>query len=135
MNGPPKDFEFAPDRPSADETTRVVRIPAGLNRKRRVLAEYARQLPLPEYFGWNWDAFEECLRDLTGLEGVRQVIILHRDVPFPRSPEMRRVYLSILQQRLNEQSDRGPLVRVIFPRTVRNEVRIALADPAEDSSA
>lgn len=27
--------------------------------------EYAREWNFPEYFGWNWPAFSECLRDLS----------------------------------------------------------------------
>ena len=31
-----------------------------------LLTEYVREFRFPEYFGWNWDAFDECM---TGLEG------------------------------------------------------------------
>lgn len=34
--------------------------------KATFLAACARDLAFPDYFGGNWDAFEECLRDLTG---------------------------------------------------------------------
>ncbi|HEX5499300.1 MAG TPA: barstar family protein [Thermomicrobiales bacterium] len=32
--------------------------------KTAVLAEFARRLEFPAYFGHNWDAFDECFRDL-----------------------------------------------------------------------
>lgn len=32
--------------------------------KAAVLAEFARRLGFPAYFGHNWDAFDECFRDL-----------------------------------------------------------------------
>ncbi|MGW1716384.1 barstar family protein [Streptomyces sp. NPDC002156] len=31
-----------------------------------LFAEWAEVLGFPEYFGHNWDAFEECLRTVTG---------------------------------------------------------------------
>lgn len=124
-------FQFTNDRPQDDDATLVVRIPEGRNRKRRLLADYAAQLRLPGYFGWNWDAFEECLRDLTWLEGVRTVIVVHRDIPFAESPEHRDIYLSILQDRLSWSHPRCPRFQVIFPCSARS--RLADKPPGAES--
>ena len=118
-------FQFTDERPQPAEATLVVRIPAGLNRKRRVLAEYAGPLRFPNYFGWNWDAFEECLRDLSWLDGVRKVIIVHRDVPFAKAPEQRAIYLSILRERC---AANGIAVEVHFPCSAEAMVLGAPAD-------
>lgn len=29
-----------------------------------VFREYVREFDLPEYFGWNWAAFDECMKEL-----------------------------------------------------------------------
>lgn len=115
-------FSFTDEIPPAAEGTLIVRIPAKLNRKRRVLAAYYGQLRLPDYFGWNWDAFEEALRDLSWLDGVRNVIIVHRDVPFASSVEQQEVYLSILRDRVKNARQHGPQFTVIFPPRVRKTV-------------
>ena len=116
-------FLFSDDRrPRAGEATLVVRIPAGLNRKRRLLAEFARQLRLPGYFGWNWDAFEESLRDLTWLDGVSDVVIVHHDIPFAKSPEQQAIYLSILHDRLGETMPGSLPVQVVFPLSARAQL-------------
>lgn len=33
-------------------------------------------LRLPDYFGWNWNALSDCLRDLTWLEADHHVLIV-----------------------------------------------------------
>ena len=119
-------FEFTNDRPAAAEGRLIVRIPAGLNRKRRVLNEYARQLRFPAYFGWNWDAFEECLRDLSWLDDAKEVVIVHRDVPFPGSREQQQTYLAILRDLVTTTDLRGPKFRVIFPRSGEQSVTLSL---------
>ena len=61
-----------------------VRIPRGVRSKQALLAEYQRQLQLPGHFGWNWDALEDCLRDLTWLPPSRPIVVLHDSLPLPR---------------------------------------------------
>ncbi len=122
MTASPAGFEFTNDRPAAAEGRVIVRIPAGLNRKRRVLNEYARQLRFPAYFGWNWDAFEECLRDLSWLEGVKEIVIVHRDVPFDSSPEQQETYLAILHDLVMATGSHGRQFHVLFPRREEHAV-------------
>ena len=121
-------FEFSHERPSQSGATLLIRIPAGINRKRKLLAEFARQLRFPLYFGWNWDAFEENLRDLSWLDGVTSVVLLHRDVPFARSPDQRETYLAILRDRIAWSHPRSPSICVIFPQSTKDEVQLALRD-------
>jgi len=131
MTASPAGFEFTNDRPAAAEGRLVVRIPSGLNRKRRVLNEYARQLRFPAYFGWNWDAFEECLRDLSWLEDVKEIVIAHRDVPFESSLEQRETYLAILHDLVTVPDARGPRFRVLFPRGGEDTMTFAWNPPRE----
>ena len=43
----------------------VARIPSGLGSKRELLETLGHSLKFPDYYGVNWDAFEECIRDLS----------------------------------------------------------------------
>jgi hypothetical protein len=112
-------FQFTDEAPEVRETL-VVQIPPGLDRKRNVLAKYAVQLRFPRYFGWNWDAFEECLNDLSWLAGVTKVIVVHRDIPFAGSDEQREIYLSILRDRCAAE---GMPFEVRFPRSARGKIK------------
>lgn len=123
MTDDARSFQFSDDIPAdSNGSALIVRIPARLNRKRKLLAEYARQLRLPGYFGWNWDAFEECLRDLTWLEGITQVTIFHRDVPFANSPDLQEIYLSILRDRVREHFPGSKPVAVVFPVAAQRQL-------------
>jgi Barstar (barnase inhibitor) len=48
--------------------------------KAALLAWYATALKFPAYFGHNWDALEECLRDLAWLPPGR-ILIHHCELP------------------------------------------------------
>ena len=46
----------------------------------RLFAEYQQRFSFPDYFGWNWNAFDECLGDLRWLPARKYVtIISHAD--------------------------------------------------------
>jgi hypothetical protein len=90
-------FVFAPNARMLDEaSTRVLEVPpTGLSDKRALLDWYAQALDLPDYFGGNWDALEECLRDLSWIN-ERSVVLYHRAVPLESSPHDQKVYVQVL---------------------------------------
>ena len=65
--------------------------------KSALLAWYATALNFPGYFGHNWDALEECLRDLAWLPPGR-ILIHHRDLPLQGKGQLAecRSYLALL---------------------------------------
>lgn len=54
----------------------VVRLGESIRGREDLFREFVRQLQFPGYFGWNWDAFEECLRDLSWLPVNARVRII-----------------------------------------------------------
>ena len=98
-NSPPAGIQFVENLTDVDVSdARVVRIPAGLLHKRDLLAVLARGLDFPGYFGWNWDALEECLRDLTWIEHPRRILLIHEGLPFQPDWDNRATYLSIVKE-------------------------------------
>src|SRR5690606_29654289 len=77
------------------ENTRVINVPATLSNKDSLLSWYARTLGMPQYFGANWAACDECLRDLSRIKD-RRLALYHRGVPLEASPTDQRIYIEVL---------------------------------------
>jgi RNAse (barnase) inhibitor barstar len=88
-------IEYA-DSPDYDQEDFVLRVPAEVRSKSDLLAVLASAGHFPDYFGSNWDALQDCLRDLSWI-GNRKVVIVHSDLPLRESPAECRIYLEILQ--------------------------------------
>src|SRR5687767_14416178 len=90
----PRGFAFV-ESPAqfGDPATLIVRLPRGIRSKQTLLAVLADKLRFPGYFGWNWDALEECLGDLAWLPPDRPIAIVHEDLPFSPRSDNRATYL------------------------------------------
>lgn len=67
-----------------------------LTDKSAMLLALSRALAFPDYYGANWDALEECLTDLSWLEGAVAVLIDDAATPEEKSPEAWGILLDIL---------------------------------------
>ena len=77
------------------EDTRVIDVPQNLADKQALLSWYGKALELPEYFGANWDAFDECLRDLSWIK-ERRLVLYHRRVPLEANPQDQKIHIDVL---------------------------------------
>lgn len=84
--------------------------------KATFLHAFARALHFPAYFGLNWDAFEECLRDLTWLAPSQGTLVLYDDVAqfATQQPEVWKVALAILQEAVAFWQKQGPPFAVLL---------------------
>jgi barstar (barnase inhibitor) len=95
---PMQPFAFTSDITTLQrEGVRVVVVPPDLADKNALLSWYAETLQFPEYFGANWDAFDECLRDLSWVK-ERRLVLYHRGVPLEESPENQKIYIDVLAE-------------------------------------
>ena len=73
-------------------------------------------LCFPEYFGWNWDALSDCLRDLGWIPADRYVLLIdHAEMLLRDEPEGRKLLFSILRRAADQWAD---------PRTSRRHKAI-----------
>ena len=96
----------------------VARIPAGIDSKTSLFRALVPALALPDYFGANWDALEECLKDLSWI-GKKTVAIVHEELPALPGKEL-ATYLSILSAAVADwkEGEEHALV-VVFPASAR----------------
>ena len=58
-----------------DNTLSIVIDGMEIRTKEQLLTTMKEALSFPDYFGMNWDAFDEVLKDLSWLEGIESVEI------------------------------------------------------------
>jgi RNAse (barnase) inhibitor barstar len=113
-------------RPAARPGECLIAVPARIETKADLLDFLAREFPLPDYFGHNWDALEECLGDLSWL-GAEKVALAHRDIPLEKAPADRRIYLQILSRAAAVSKH----LSISFPESFRREITDILAGTME----
>lgn len=114
------------DHEIPDSPALVAEMPAGISSKEALLGELDQRLKFPEYFGGNWDALWECIRDLSWLPDG-PVVLRHHDVPLAGDVAGQKKYLSILRDAVGNKwrvagRQRHQLV-VMFP--VENQDQVA----------
>lgn len=112
----------------------IVSVPPNITDKAILLSLFSHLLQFPDYFGNNWDAFEECLRDLSWLpEGP--VVLAHSDLPLANEPLNAQTYISVLEEavRAQSKSNAHPLT-VTFPIECMAQIeRLRFSQPAAET--
>jgi len=103
------------------------RVPQGMNGKLPLIESLRSALSFPDYCGSNWDALEECIRDLSWLP-AGTVVLVHQDLPLRNHPAALRTYLSILHDAVAKWRDATERqFVVVFPADAKDLVKQALA--------
>jgi RNAse (barnase) inhibitor barstar len=115
----------------------VAEVPPGISSKAALLEELYQRLRFPDYFGGNWDALWECIRDLSWLP-PGPVILRHHDLPLAGDVASQKTYLSILSDAAERRwSVPGQQLRdlvVVFPPETREQVTWLLRSAAHDEA-
>ncbi len=105
-----------------DPEALLARVPARTRGKRELLTLLARQLGFPGYFGGNWDALDDCLRDLSWVPPGKRIVILHEAMPL-RDADQRRTYLDVLQSAVSAwPPGETHTLLAVFPTKARSAV-------------
>lgn len=119
-------FTFVETPPSYD-TAKVfyVRIDPSIQVTEELIRSLYYLLWLPGYFGYNWDALYDCLRDLSWMP-CHKVVLVHESLPeLPRDDL--KIYLEILRDSvLDRNGDDGHELEVVFKDVDRAVAEILL---------
>jgi hypothetical protein len=86
-----------------------------IGNKRDFLAATATSLNFPEYFGHNWDAFEECISDPDLTPNQTLIVIFDDMTAFVKNePDQFKTALDILRDAAKTWSDAGKSLLVLI---------------------
>lgn len=126
-------FDFGNSKlPASPDESFCIEVPKGIRSKDELLAVLARTGHFPDYFGHNWDALLDCLRDF-GWISNRRIVIMHSDLPLLDCAADCKTYLEVLRDAVNDWAQAvsrtdGTLspaeheLRVSFPGTARRAI-------------
>jgi hypothetical protein len=91
--------------------------------KSELLRELSERLLLPGYFGFNWDALDECVRDFHWIP--QRLIVMVHDRLAPELPEADlRIYLEVLQDAVGDwKADEEHELRVVFDASDQDRIK------------
>lgn len=130
---PSNPFDFGRSGlPASPHESFWIEIPKGIRSKDELLVVLARAGHFPDYFGYNWDALLDCLRDFRWISN-RRIVIKHSDLPLLDCPADCKTYLEVLRDAVSDWGQAvsrtdGTLapaeheLRVSFPGTARRAV-------------
>ena len=119
-------FKFI-DSPPAYNAAEVfyVRVDPEISLSEELLRSLYYLLWLPGYFGFNWDALYDCLRDF-GWIPCRKIVLVHDALPNLPEEDL-KVYLEILRDSvLDWEGDQEHELEVFFRSTDRRTVEKVL---------
>lgn len=112
---------FAPNVKQASASQLKALVPDGVNDKSELLMCLRDQLHFPEYFGMNWDALDECLKDFNWT-AEKDIIIVHNKLP-DLGQQQTKDYLEILADAVLHWKRQGEhVLTVVFPETERAKI-------------
>lgn len=124
------EFCYCNPEPGNNQDTFDIVIPAGIRNRQQLFEQYMNAGSFPEYFGLNWDALEECLRDLSWLKPFR-IRILHEDLPLKEDLSGLKTYLDVLTSSMaywknccvdSDSGVAGHELSVYFPSRIRSQI-------------
>ena len=108
-------YKFFNNYPSYDAAdVFYVRIDPGISLSEELLRSLYYLLWFPGYFGFNWDALYDCLRDL-GWIPCRKIVLVHEVLPNLPEKDL-KIYLEILRDSIFDLKDNQEYKLEVFFR-------------------
>lgn len=123
-------FIFVLNYENTDPGAFVARIPETVSDRDDLMRTLAHELHFPDYFGYNWDAVTDCLRDFSWLKAYR-IVLLHQGLPTQLGTDDLTTYIEILmwavrEWKLREEPEHELIV--VFPDEAREPIKRVLSD-------
>ncbi len=94
----------------------VVLISKDVNSENGLFKELSRKLNFPDYFGFNWNAVYDCLRDFHWIK-EKGIVLIHAEIPHIEEGKL-KIYCEILNDAVQDwQRDDEHYLEVIFPKS------------------
>ncbi|WP_081086727.1 barstar family protein [Burkholderia stagnalis] len=118
-------FTFVPEsRDFMEDDAFVARISVKICTEQQLFESFFRLLAFPEYFGFNWNALFDCLRDFHWIY-ERGIVIVHDELPELSDVEM-RIYFEILHDAVVDwKPGEAHSLKVVFNNRDRARVEAA----------
>ncbi|KAL9646869.1 hypothetical protein ABK040_013729 [Willaertia magna] len=109
-------------------TNHIISFSSNLNTKINLLKEYQIKLNFPTFFGKNWDALYDFLRNLSGvcLEPKKDIVVIFRDLPLIQNEKDCKIHLEILADSLIENVNGEFVMKVVFPESCKGRIESLL---------
>ena len=86
----------------------------GVSSVDQLMDAVAKAMTFPKYFGENWNALSDCMRDLNWIKEKR-VLLVHKEIPNIKFDEL-AVYINILDDAVQDWREVGEHeLFVVFP--------------------
>lgn len=96
-------------------------LPKGLGSVESLMLALSEGLLFPGYFGHNWNALSDVLRDFHWLE-AKDITLIHQDLPSLALADL-KLYLEILEEAVSDRrGDNRHRLIVVFPMSSRSKV-------------
>ncbi|MGZ8218054.1 barstar family protein [Methylomagnum sp.] len=84
--------------------------------KESFLREFSEVLGFPDYFGFNWDAFSDCVTDLSWLDSSNGFLIIYKNSHAFRnaSPDEWAIANEILLDAVDYWHEQGNFMTILF---------------------
>ncbi len=85
-----------------------------LEDKEELLDTIAEGFGFPDWFGQNWDALEECLRDLEAVNDGYALLITDATAIWAEHPRLSGTLVEVWLDAASDGADRGVELRLVF---------------------
>lgn len=84
--------------------------------KNSLFKEFSEKLDFPDYFGFNWDAFSDCMTDLSWLDNKNSLFVVYKGARQFRlaNPDEWRIAQDILLETVDYWREQGKSVMIIY---------------------
>ena len=118
-------IEFLKDPATYSSNVEFVVYISQVEGKHELLDKLSTALCFPDYFGYNWDALLDCLRDFSWVK-KKGVILVHTKIPVLSDMEL-QTYIKILVDATRDwKEEEDHYLKVIFPEEARSLIAMML---------